>query len=214
MNKDKVLRENKKYKDLSRVELEIIRKELLKKIVENNIPNNSIKLSDELMRRLLLERFQGSLLYPSGFCVHNIMKEVLSKFDLSDFDWKDVVVSQLDFTNCNAIINPQIVHNRKLVEGIYPLDFTGMNFNYCDISNSDFRGSKGVVYNLVEQEYYVGFGSKGYYPITFIGNITFGKNDESFFGSKIISREEYYGGLMDSARSEIENAITKTLKLK
>lgn len=198
-----------KYDKIDHLKFDEIRKNFVNKLLNSNIPNNSIKLSNELLRRLLLVSFGETLSHSAGFSLHNDVLPILKKLDLSDFDWTNVVVSGIDFSDCNAVINPQVVHCKALKSGIYPLDFTEMCFDYCCIANSDFRGSIGVVYDLSRMPKYEKLGKKGFYPITFIGDVP---NDSRFEGCKIVSQNDYYNNLLNNIYNEIDSCIKRTLK--
>ncbi len=118
-------------------------KHLLIKLKENEIPNNSLLLDNELMRSLLLLKVSIISGY-NYFKLDENMIPFLEKFDLKDFDFTNVSVSSINFTDTNANINPQTVYDKNMSYGKYPLDFTGKSFEGVNVRGADFTGATNV----------------------------------------------------------------------
>ena len=116
-----------------------ISKYLANQILEKGlqIPDNSLQFSKEELDFLLFIN-KGEYKAISELYNNN---DIFRKLDLSNIDWTNVDIHDIDFTGCNVIINPQKVRLKDMCSGKYPLDFSGMSFDGVKVDGSDFSGS-------------------------------------------------------------------------
>jgi len=71
--------------------------------------------------------------------INPLFANYLDSIDFHGVSFRNVKVSGLDFSNSNAIIDPQEVYQKDMSNGNYSgLDFNASNFTGVDIRNSDF----------------------------------------------------------------------------
>lgn len=112
-----------------------LRKILIEEL-KNVDPNNPIKLP-----------YDKDLIYQLIFENNRICKmPFLEKIDLSDIDFSGIDITNFDFTGLHGVkIDPQTIKNKDLSNTILKgVEFIGP-FDYVQLKNTDFTGSKGAV---------------------------------------------------------------------
>ncbi len=195
----------KKYEDLSENEIKLIISIMQRKIYSKRIPHNSIKLSKDLLEKLLFEdNYYIDIeknINEKYKEIRDELKPLLYKFDLKEICWDNVLVRDMDFTGTNAIIDPQTVYNKDLSFGTYPLDFTNKSFDGVNISASDFLGSKGVIINTKTIHPDLSYGR---YPVKFLGSF-----DDIYIKYSDFTKAKYEKESLNNASIEIKDSIAR-----
>ena len=116
--------------------IEELRKILFEEL-KNVDPSKPIKLpyDNDLLNQLLFENGRIYDKYP-----------ILDRIDFSDIDFSGIDITNFDFTGLYGVkINPQTIKNKDLSNTILKgVEFIGP-FDYVQLKNTDFTGSKGAV---------------------------------------------------------------------
>lgn len=156
--------------ELSKDELEQIIAYLTRRVEEYYIYLESERLQirdQKFLHQLVFEKhFKGNKEY---YTIRKEISSLLRYIDLSNLSFTSVClngsVSFADLSGTNANVNPQLVHELDMRNGIFPLDFTGKSFRDVKIASSDFSGSTGIT--LKTSELFADL-SNGIYPIELI----------------------------------------------
>lgn len=104
-----------------------------------------IKRNKELMKKRYKDDEIISLILDEISAHEREGEHILQYIDLSNIDFKDQDIREIDFTNTNANIDPQTIKDKNLSYTILSgLDFEGKSFKDAHVYGANFTGTKNV----------------------------------------------------------------------